>query len=930
MFRCQLLIPLLSLFLFSSLAEARQPYLAEGGIIGKWSTSLGEFSIVYSDRTLIGTSASNPIRIIVGSDYANIPLSLFGYLTGLESDPQCAVERDGTRNWAKFGLTLDPDARTFSGYIDPCDQQPNSVRWTGTRIPTRPHHTQCSGLELTSSKTSMAIGETTDLSVFGDTGVNINLAFTPAGCGLSVLNDKEAIEIGSSDDQVISIDDPLRYNNDSGSVILRAKDVGIASIDAKYMGVLSSISFSVVDRPPCISFKFDVSPSLRLGTQGIVIFPKVNEFGIETFDQGRLQPSGCSVGRNPVRELTMDRPELVEVNDFRVTGLAPGRVSFTARLGDISETRVLTIDEPRACERLTLEYPQREVAVGAVNGAAYDSPPLLTYRMFLDYRDGEVCKRPDGQPVFAAATPNISVDASSGAATGLSPGRARVGVQHGDLFAFYIFDVVDTIKTPCAELQLTPSKLELALTERTIIDATYRPDGCHRPVGLASYSVDVPGVVAVDPKGQATAYGPGTAEITMIHATLTSTVSITVPNLQPCTEMTAAFDRPTISPDRVAKLSVAYGPLPCSPPTGAPTVGLSDRLYLTATFEREWLVRVNNDDASYPGGTARVEHGNLTAVAELAGSFQGCAILAVKVVPSEFKAGEDARIELITDDPDCAPGRDRLKLSVPGIGHISEVGTELILTGKHGGVAEVLMAGPGVWGPRAGFTVIGPSCTDMTLEYYPNPIERGQMAPAELSFFPNGCTRTREYLEFSSDAPTVAMPETRAYLDDVGTLQARGWRQEKTQTATISVRYGSLSASTVVTVLRDRQVSGCTEGEPDPALIDMERVTGLDVINLDWLDYGYSLSSNALYSCSCYNGWTVVSVEGTDRYSEASHVCHAATHAGVITWANGGFFRVKTFERDSAFQLVGSTRNGIASGEYGSSRPTFSFVAVLP
>jgi hypothetical protein len=99
--------------------------------------------------------------------------------------------------------------------------------------------------------------------------------------------------------------------------------------------------------------------------------------------------------------------------------------------------------------------------------------------------------------------------------------------------------------------------------------------------------------------------------------------------------------------------------------------------------------------------------------------------------------------------------------------------------------------------------------------------------------------------------------------------------------------------------------------------------TGAAAEELDWFSYGYSLVEDRVYHCPCYNGWSVIDIDGTDRYSVASQVCHAAVHAGVITWS-GGYLRARLFPADDSFQLVGSVRNGITSGAYGSNRPSFS------
>jgi hypothetical protein len=66
------------------------------------------------------------------------------------------------------------------------------------------------------------------------------------------------------------------------------------------------------------------------------------------------------------------------------------------------------------------------------------------------------------------------------------------------------------------------------------------------------------------------------------------------------------------------------------------------------------------------------------------------------------------------------------------------------------------------------------------------------------------------------------------------------------------------------------------------------------------------------------------SVWGTDVYTDDSNVCTAAVHAGLITVQGG---RTVTIEiRPGLTSYAASTRNGIASGSWGTWSGSYVFV----
>jgi hypothetical protein len=101
---------------------------------------------------------------------------------------------------------------------------------------------------------------------------------------------------------------------------------------------------------------------------------------------------------------------------------------------------------------------------------------------------------------------------------------------------------------------------------------------------------------------------------------------------------------------------------------------------------------------------------------------------------------------------------------------------------------------------------------------------------------------------------------------------------------------------------------------------------GGNVVNVDWSRGAPYVGQNirVTYNCPPGGGANLGTVWGTDLYTYDSSVCIAAVHAGLITFANGG--RV-TFEmRPGASRYPGTTRNGVASKEWGAYGGSFAFV----
>jgi len=83
--------------------------------------------------------------------------------------------------------------------------------------------------------------------------------------------------------------------------------------------------------------------------------------------------------------------------------------------------------------------------------------------------------------------------------------------------------------------------------------------------------------------------------------------------------------------------------------------------------------------------------------------------------------------------------------------------------------------------------------------------------------------------------------------------------------------------------------------------------------------------TDAVLTCTCGVNSSMGGVWGTDVYTDDSLVCSAGQHAGVIG-PQGGRVTVQMLPGYSSYS--GSTRNGVATSNYGSWGGSFRFVAI--
>jgi hypothetical protein len=94
----------------------------------------------------------------------------------------------------------------------------------------------------------------------------------------------------------------------------------------------------------------------------------------------------------------------------------------------------------------------------------------------------------------------------------------------------------------------------------------------------------------------------------------------------------------------------------------------------------------------------------------------------------------------------------------------------------------------------------------------------------------------------------------------------------------------------------------------------------------NFLGYG-TLGIGKSLTCTCSAEQLTGSVWGTDRYTGDSSICAAARHAAVVG-ASGG--KVTVYREGSCPGVVGSTRHGVTSQEWGAFDKTFAFEHPAP
>lgn len=679
------------------------------------------------------------------------------------------------------------------------------VVWT-LRLPGTP----CTALALTVERTTYLVGEFP----------TIRGQPMPPGCDAERRD--VLIEFASSDTEIIRIQG-IRYREPAvvpmTPVRVIAVGAGRAQVTATLGAISSAVDLTVERRQPCTAMHF-TAEAATVAVGGTIALDAISldEFAVDRAGRGQLGPDECAVSAPSRPSVVLDRPDRARLHDdSMLTGLAPGPLRLTRTLGNLSATLDIEVVAPPPCDRLELRYPQHQIGVGEIAGTVYRGLPNLLYsRAGTTEGQAAACEKPPGAPYFESITanPSVQVDRSSGALTGLRPGRTRIAVAHAPLFAFYDISVT-AAGTPCTEVNFYfPSRL--AVGDRHSIERPvyFGPGGdhsCRVPPGRPTFTVAPPGRLVVSADGEVGALMPGPATLELRHGPVVARQDVEVLPPQPCDSLTAHFEPPQAQVWQRTRLVLTYHPSPCVRPDGSPR---SIPIGLFATDYQRDAIEVNVLPGARAGSNlivpvaVTVTHGDLVARAALQVlPNAGCRVGTVVVRPDRIAPGELAEITVATRPAGCTP---RIRLVGPDDMPVQlEPGSRPFQArGVHGGAVTFEASGydenwRGLQPVSGQLTVVAPPCETMTARYFPEVIPiRGYAAP-QLDYRPEGCTRPPGPPTFASDAPaTIAPIETLPAGDrrrmsmpqGIGYVVRRAGTSGNPGSATITITHGSLTA----------------------------------------------------------------------------------------------------------------------------------------
>lgn len=713
----------------------------------------------------------------------------------------------------------------------------------------------CTGLQLTTDKTTVRFGER----------FNLQTAFTPEGCEPPETEGWARVRYESSDETIVT---SWTFNMGLSSrpvdrldpLELIAKKAGAAEITARFESLTGKTTINVESRPPCTALKLTTTGEksgqrgqVTVGGELRLVGPGVDGFGVALPGQSdMLLPIGCSVGGEIAGVFSLDQPTLATIvpdrhhrNEARLQAKSPGSLTAIYKLGEIAGFATVAIAPQPACDRIELRYEDDFIQVGETLGYPYRGGIKVTYSRSDALADElHLCVRPPGAPYFKAVSTNAKADRTSGAVTAIGPGDVRVAVVHDTLFGFANLWGVEADE-PCSDIDLLVAP-SLAPAHSDDAKLIYRPFGCLPPPGAASFSVQPVLYATVTPAGTVTAIAPGRIILTVTHGAIKKDKAIEVGPFPPCNAMTARFEPPEVSVGQKAQVVLDYSPKPCTRPSD--DVRVKDEVRIGNEFgPLRWVSWDNAErlffvDRYVPDpAPISFEHGSLSATAELrvkAGSQ--CVVRALRVVPDRLEVYGTARLEVDSDPPGCSLWRVQVTDATPevrGQYYGPEPDSVLKLQQDRGGwVVHGVRGGVGAvvaqdlrflnWVKSNVVTVDAPTCRTIQLRYFPNPIDY-VIAEPELAYEPVGCRRPEGRPVYSSSAPSLIqivrnLPPTHRFLTrwpikDFGDyIVLRGGASAKSTAARITVTHGALTATEVVTFDDEAHRRLIRENNQDP------------------------------------------------------------------------------------------------------------------
>jgi hypothetical protein len=611
--------------------------------------------------------------------------------------------------------------------------------------------------------------------------------------------------------------------NPSGSISVMGNIVAQAKVRVQHGDLASTADISSATRPQkCTGMTLSYDP------------PSIH---VRNSRKGRLSflPENCLEEPGSIDDTTFtsSNPSIARVRERGyggdVHGVRIGDAMITASLAGMTTpaAKVTIVNDGPPCENLELSYDPSRLPVSGTTRLRDRFSPSLQYWP-------PNCAEPETDPQFTAIThETASVDAATGAVTGLKTGGARIGVSHASarqksLQAVAQLQII--AKPPCDDIifYYQPRRFQLRGESSPVLEYRHTKgrdtysEPCEKPPGDATFSAAPDEQIQFLAAGAIRGLAIGGPKITVKHGELSNFTFIDVIDGQPCRQIDARYDSPVIAVGEMTKLQLSHEPKGCVPP--APR-----KLALEDAASSGLLL--DQDDGTARGQkpgryrivvTEGVEGADdyLRKVTDVAVTG-GCTDFTVTASPPVIKAGEESLL-IFEYNPDgrCRP------LEEPNTGWITKPSSDVVgwkqgpdgslsLIGRRGGKATVEV-NPGRLGVRAtsefiysrtatlSVAVTAPACTGIALSYGRPKFDlkastdvRPEGGYANLIYSPDRCTRPEGNPQFTSDDDRFAVePES-------GRITVHPARKGDGEHAYIAVKHGTLSAETKVGNFKD-------------------------------------------------------------------------------------------------------------------------------
>ena len=201
-------------------------------------------------------------------------------------------------------------------------------------------------------------------------------------------------------------------------------------------------------------------------------------------------------------------PDIVSVSqNGRLRALAPGESTITVRYGGFS-----------ASCRVSVQVPLESIEIEEEGGPIVRGEEMALTPVFFP----EESNTPRDL-VWKSSDPSVVEVSDAGRIRALSPGRAEIMLQCGEVTSSIAFDVI----VPVSGLEIAVSERELNRGESVPMEVRLLPEDTTEEKDIYYESTN-PAVAGVDAEGNLVAYGPGECVITARHGEFSASCRVQV------------------------------------------------------------------------------------------------------------------------------------------------------------------------------------------------------------------------------------------------------------------------------------------------------------------------------------------------------------------------------------------------------------------